>query len=400
MVHHVRARSVGRGATLVHATLVAVVLLAFSSLAVDWGRVVVIRSELNQVAEAAARDGANNLTADPATARKAAIAVAALNRADGSAVELLSTDVELGDWDPETRAFRVLAGADAASADAVRVTARRTAARGNAVRLHLAQIIGQGSCDVEATAIATLGDENYAVIGLDSISMTGNATTSYWSSGGGGAAGRLGHVASNGDITLGGSTYVNGYVRPGVGRQVIGGAGRVGGSISPLKRPLRFPNGDAGVYATNNDNRNVPSQNINGTSFNLKSNASLALPGGNYYAGNVSIQGTLSFTGPATIYCFGDFSMAGQAVTSQGLPKNLTIVMCPGPTGTPPGSVTIGSSSALYARIYAPQSPVTLSGSGDIYGSVLGKSVTMTGTSGIHYDTALRARGGAVSLVY
>ena len=53
------------------------------------------------------------------------------------------------------------------------------------------------------------------------------------------------------------------------------------------------------------------------------------------------------------------------------------------------GRWVMGSSAALYASVYAPQSDVTLSGNGAIYGSVVGKSVNMTGTSAIHYDLSL-----------
>ena len=77
---------------------------------------------------------------------------------------------------------------------------------------------------------------------------------------------------------------------------------------------------------------------------------------------------------------------------------NLTIIMCPNGS-TPPGSMTISSNAALYADIYAPQSNITLSGTGDIYGAVVGKSITMSGTSNIHYDLSLSGSNGAVSLV-
>jgi hypothetical protein len=51
--------------------------------------------------------------------------------------------------------------------------------------------------------------------------------------------------------------------------------------------------------------------------------------------------------------------------------------------------VTVGGNSSIYFNLYAPQSPVTLSGGGAIYGSVLGWSINMTGTSNIYYDLGL-----------
>ena len=54
----------------------------------------------------------------------------------------------------------------------------------------------------------------------------------------------------------------------------------------------------------------------------------------------------------------------------------------------------------LYANIYAPQSDVTLSGSGSIYGSIVGKSITMSGSSSIIYDLGLVPPGSsAIALV-
>jgi hypothetical protein len=90
--------------------------------------------------------------------------------------------------------------------------------------------------------------------------------------------------------------------------------------------------------------------------------------------------------------------LGGNVVTSSSQPKNLTIIMIPNPyNSSPPGTVSVGSSAALYASIYAPQSAVTMSGTGDIYGTVIGASVTMSGTSAIYYD--LNMDSGSVGLV-
>ena len=64
-----------------------------------------------------------------------------------------------------------------------------------------------------------------------------------------------------------------------------------------------------------------------------------------------------------------------------------------------PGWLPISSSAAFHPSIYAPQSAITMSGSGAIYGSVLGKSVTMTGTSDIYYDLVLDPDGDLTKLV-
>ena len=73
--------------------------------------------------------------------------------------------------------------------------------------------------------------------------------------------------------------------------------------------------------------------------------------------------------------------------------------MVPRTVGRAPGQVDIGSTSDVYATIYAPQSPVVLSGSGSIYGSVIGKSINMTGSSNIYYDLNYAGGVGVLQVV-
>ena len=57
--------------------------------------------------------------------------------------------------------------------------------------------------------------------------------------------------------------------------------------------------------------------------------------------------------------------------------------------------VSISGNSPLSAVIYAPLTSVSVSGSGRLYGAVLGNTVTVSGGAGIHYDEALGLLGGA-----
>jgi hypothetical protein len=61
--------------------------------------------------------------------------------------------------------------------------------------------------------------------------------------------------------------------------------------------------------------------------------------------------------------------------------------------------VAVGSASAFYGSIYAPQSAVTIGGTGDVYGSVLGLTVNMSGSGAVWYDTSLEVNGGKIQLV-
>jgi len=121
-------------------------------------------------------------------------------------------------------------------------------------------------------------------------------------------------------------------------------------------------------------------------SINLSGSKSLVIPGGTYYLKNLNLTGgsSVTFTGPAKVYITGSLTLTGHAITADDLPKNLQIFMLGA------GQVSLTGSTALYADIYAPTSPVTITGTGDIYGSVIGKSITMTGNAQIHSDAKVK----------
>jgi Flp pilus assembly protein TadG len=385
-----------RGSVFLYVAALAIVFAAIVSLAVDLGRVQMAKTELRRAADAASRAGLSALATSTTQARSAAVSMAAVNTADGKSVVIdPNLDVDLGTWDGSTRTFTVLTGSAAASANSVRVTARRTTARGNPLSLTFAPVIGLSSCDVTAVSVAARTPGGFGVIGLNFISMSGNATDSYWD-GSGTTTGKNGSIASNGTITLGGSSSIQGDAHPGIG-QAVSGASSVSGSTSPLTTVLSYANGSAGSYATANDDGSVPTADMSGNDFTLGNHQSLTLPGGHYVFNNFSIAGTasLTFSGPATIYCYGTFNMNGGTSTYGNLPGNLSIVMIPNPTtGAAPGALNIGGNNALYANFYAPQSAITMSGTGDFYGSMVGLSVSMTGTSYIHYDMSLSGTDG------
>jgi hypothetical protein len=133
------------------------VLTGFVSLAVDVGRVQVVKTELRQAADAAARAGAGAMEAGIPFGRSEAVKYAAKNNADGTPVVLNSTeDIQFGKWDSSTKTFEVLTGSALDKANACRVLARRTDARGNAVPLIFMKLLGRSSCDVNAESIAML----------------------------------------------------------------------------------------------------------------------------------------------------------------------------------------------------------------------------------------------------
>lgn len=371
---------------LLYIGIASVALVGIASLASDFGLTQMAKMELQASVDAAARAAASELPSIT-NSQSSAQAIGNKNTFAGNPLNLnTTTELEYVSWDRTTGSYTVLTGNSRSNANAIRINVQRQ------VPLTLARAVGMNQVTLRASSIALMEDENYGVIGLEYIKMSGNSANSYYSVNGTNPStfGDRGNVASNGDITLSGSSSIRGNARPGIGKQVIGSSS-VTGSTRPLERVLSFPNGDAGSYRFVNDNGNVPNSAMAASSFQLGNNKSLILPGGNYYFNNFSTGGgsDLSFTGAATIYVYGNFDMKGRTSTSGNLPGNLRVVMVPNGSGNPPGTLEIGSSAALYADVYAPQSRITLSGSGDIYGSVLGKSIDMTGSSAIHFDRSL-----------
>jgi Flp pilus assembly protein TadG len=374
-----------RGAALVYVTVGMVAFAGFVSLAIDVSHVWVVHAQLQQAADAAVRFGLAGLATDVTTAQNNAITAAADNTADGSPVVLNpATDIDFGTWTPSTKAFTVLTGAARAGANAIRVRANRTAATGHPVSCFFGSVIGVSSADAHATASGSVGG-GYGLVGLAGINLSGNASISYWSPTG--VTTPHGSIASNGNISLGGSTYIQGDARPGPGMSVsYSGSAAVTGSTTPLPAALSYPSASAGSAATtNNDSAAGSSWSPATNDLNLNGSGNLTLPGGVYYFHNLNTNANsfLTFTGPATIYVTGSVGMYGATTTCGNVPKNLSIQVIGN------GAVTVGNNASLYANIYAPQSPVTLSGRGAIYGSVLGWSINMTGTSSINYDLSL-----------
>jgi Flp pilus assembly protein TadG len=148
-------RNRSRGQGLIYVVVALPIMFGFCSLAVDFGRAEVTKTELMRAADAAARYGALGLANGTSTASSNAIATAALNNADGSTVVLQSSDILTGSWNASTHTFT----SGTSNPTAVQVTAQRTAARGNAVATMFAAVVGCSSIDVHATAVAvvTLG---------------------------------------------------------------------------------------------------------------------------------------------------------------------------------------------------------------------------------------------------
>ena len=148
------------GVSLVYLTVAMTGLLLLGSMAVDYGRVQLAKTQLSAAAVASARAGAAGLATDIPTAQWEATRIASANICDGQAITLRpSEDIEYGNWNPtldKDHRFIKLTGLALANADTVRITTRRLAARGEAIPLMFSKIYHVETCDLKAVAAAQL----------------------------------------------------------------------------------------------------------------------------------------------------------------------------------------------------------------------------------------------------
>ena len=119
-----------------------------------------------------------------------------------------------------------------------------------------------------------------------------------------------------------------------------------------------------------------------------------------YVTGDISVSGTSQIViqpgVTATIYFAGNVDISGNGVlNSNNQPGDLMLYGIQPPTGTSE-HVNIGGNSQITASVYAPGHDVSVNGGGSnghVYGSIVGKTVTMTGVSNLHYDERLGSTG-------
>src|SRR5437764_1115047 len=119
-----------------------------------------------------------------------------------------------------------------------------------------------------------------------------------------------------------------------------------------------------------------------------------------YVTGDISVSGTSQIVVQpgvtATIYFGGNVDISGNGVmNSNNQPGDLMLYGIQPPANTPE-HVSIGGNSQITASVYAPGHDVTINGggtNGHVYGSIVGKTVTMTGVSNLQYDEQLGSKG-------
>jgi Flp pilus assembly protein TadG len=148
-----------RGVALIYTIFLMMIMLAMISLAVDYARVQLVKTQLQRLADATARGGLQIYTdsgASAAATYEPMLATSSFNPVDvNSGIQPTVTPTS-GYWTPSTKTFSASSG----TLVAVKATATRTAQNGNAVPLTFSLLSALGfmktTCNVTATAIAAL----------------------------------------------------------------------------------------------------------------------------------------------------------------------------------------------------------------------------------------------------
>ena len=142
-------KSSRRGAVIVLAAFLMIAMLGMVAFSVDMGYILLVKSELQNAADSAALAAGAKLSDSRANLESTAQTYSQKHAAGGGAVSLLTSDIQYGVWDQDTRSFT----ATQQVGNALRITARRNNTTGFN-NLFFARVLGHSTFDVAASAIA------------------------------------------------------------------------------------------------------------------------------------------------------------------------------------------------------------------------------------------------------
>lgn len=231
-----------------------------------------------------------------------------------------------------------------------------------------------------------------------------------------------GDVATDGQLIEAGNAQIYGDVATNAG--TVSGAANITGvertdfyqEPIPVGAPS-WPSINSSVSSVSNTNTTITASATQGSaasryvlsSVSMSGNKTLMLAGDPtgsrtyveiYVTGDISVTGTGQIVVQpgvsATIYFAGNVDISGNGVlNSNNQPGDLMLYGIQPPNSTSE-HVNFGGNSQITASVYAPGHDVTVNGggtNGHVYGSIVGKTVTMTGVSNLHYDEAIGSTG-------
>lgn len=231
-----------------------------------------------------------------------------------------------------------------------------------------------------------------------------------------------GDIATDGQLIEAGNAQIFGDVATNAG--TVSGAANITGvertdfyqEPIPVGAPS-WSSTNSSVTTVNNTNTTITASATKGSAasryvlnqISVSGNKTLTIagnPDGSQTYVEIYVTGDISVTGTGqmiiqpgvtvTIYFAGNVDVSGNGVlNSNNQPGDLLLYGIQPPANTSL-HVNFGGNSQITASIYAPGHDVTVNGAGSnghVYGSIVGKTVTMTGVSNLHYDEQLGSRG-------
>ena len=230
-----------------------------------------------------------------------------------------------------------------------------------------------------------------------------------------------GNIATDGNLIDAGNAHIYGDVSTNSGTVTgvanITGVQRTDFYQEPI--PIAAPNwlSISATPSVVNGTATINASSIQGTSASRYRLSGVSLSGSQTLtvAGNANgspsyveiyVTGDISVTGnaqiilgdgvKATIYFQGNVDIGGKGMLNPAdQPADLLLYGIQ-PTGGVTPHVNLGGNGQITAAVYAPDYDVTVNGGGStghVFGSVVGKTVSMTGVTNLHYDAALASTG-------
>jgi hypothetical protein len=243
---------------------------------------------------------------------------------------------------------------------------------------------------------AIFGDQK-VTIGNGTVTLTADSYTSDDGPYGGGNVGAAAGIGTNStasdavEILPQGEAHGDIFVGAGAAdpSACVENNGTITGSISAFSAPV-----------TLSSITSVPPEAVYLDNIILTGNDTLTLEEGVYWTRDMTISGKaqLICNGEVELYidqsldATPDIYIGGKGMANaSGIPADFTLYVLT----NVPTSIRLCGEGALYGGIYAPTADIEIN-SGEVYGSVIGRSVTLNGSnSHIHYDEALKADDGA-----
>lgn len=369
-----------RGAVAAITIIMMVVIFALLAIVVDLGHLMLVRSQLQNAADAGALAGAGALSPYSSTGpnwtagQAAAIATVQANKADTLTLVEPAGNVTYGTWNTTTGAFSTNTTLDATDVPAVKVTVQKNATSNGPVHLTFGQIFGISTVNVAAHATAKLvgagGPFNYTIFSNQNLSITGLE----WING---------SIHSNNELSITGLGVITGAAE-GYTEVDLNGFGVLGSVATG-------PNGtidDHGLFF-GPESYNAPditpmpdfssqiastaATTITPPSGTYTQSNDLNLSGNIYVNGNVILNGvthdtgTILASGNITVNGAADISGSGQ-VFLYSANGNITI------DGA--DIIGFGNGSSSSAILYAPNGTISITGLDAINGAIIGNQVT------------------------